>query len=93
MYTATPSSKTKTPVHVIEILYVLLLEYVPCPLVEIKNGRKRILEQPVDLTNLTATMADAAVNFIDQKAGTENYRCLLLANIFLTSLILWFCFS
>lgn len=47
-----------------------IIEYVPCPLIEIKNGRKRILEQPVDLTNLTATMADAAVNFIDQKAGS-----------------------
>lgn len=50
---------------------MLHVEYVPCPLVEIKNGRKKILEQPVDLTNLTAAMADAAVNFIDEKTGIK----------------------
>ena len=42
---------------------------MPCPLVEIKNDRKKILQQPVDLTNLTVAMAEAAVNFIDESTG------------------------
>ena len=53
-------------------LLFLALEYVPCPLVEIRNGRKKIIQQPVDLTNLTAALADAAVNFIDKKSGNKD---------------------
>ena len=61
-------------IHVIQLsvtfLHALVCTgYVPCPLVEIKNDRKKILQQPVDLTNLTVAMAEAAVNFIDESTG------------------------
>lgn len=53
------------------MLTILCAEYVPCPLVEIKNGRKKILQQPVDLTNLTVIMAEAAVNFVEKKSSKD----------------------
>ena len=48
-------------------------------MVEIKNGRKKILQQPVDLTNLTVAMAEAAVKFVEKKSSKDGISTILVA--------------
>ncbi len=44
-------------------------EYVPCPVYECKDGKQEIVQQPADLTTLSANLAMAAANFVDKQAG------------------------
>lgn len=46
-----------------------MLEYVPCPVYESTYDEKKIIQQPADLTTLSANLANAAVSFIQQKAS------------------------
>ncbi|XP_064397200.1 arylsulfatase A-like [Halichondria panicea] len=45
-------------------------EYVPCPVYECKDGKQEIVQQPADLTTLSANLAMAAANFVDKQAGS-----------------------
>ena len=44
-------------------------EYVPCPIFECKYDVQEIVQQPADLTKLSANLASAAVSFIHHKAS------------------------
>ena len=46
----------------------LYLEFVPCPVYECKYSSAKIVQQPADLTTLSANLASAAVSFIKHKA-------------------------
>ncbi len=45
------------------------IEYVPCPVYECKEGKQEIVQQPADLTTLSANLAMAAANFVEKEAG------------------------
>lgn len=53
-----------------ETLYLLYFttEFVPCPVFECKGDYQKIVQQPADLTTLSANLAKAAVSFIKHKA-------------------------
>ena len=66
--------------------FFLLKEYVPCPVYECKNGSAKIVQQPADLTSLSANLASAATSFIINKAGESCVAAVLLPR-FLSQLL------
>ena len=50
-------------------------EYVPCPVYECKEGQQQIVQQPADLTSLSANLAMAAANFVEKQAGKSYALC------------------
>ena len=66
--------------------FFLLKEYVPCPVYECKNGSAKIVQQPADLTSLSANLASAASSFIVHKAG-ESCVAIVLLPRFLSQLL------
>lgn len=51
------------------------IEYVPCPVYECKEGKQQIVQQPADLTTLSANLAMAAANFVEKQAGKSPILC------------------
>ena len=48
--------------------FLWYLEFVSCPVYECKYSSTKIVQQPADLTTLSANLASAAISFIKHKA-------------------------